>query len=447
MSTPDSMNGGADGWQRGLIETASRLLAENRSGDFTRPSSGQYPHQWNWDSAFIAIGLARVDPGRARDELRALVRAQWSTGMLPHIVYHGGASSYFPSPDFWGTAELASAPAVTTSGFTQPPVLATAVRRLTEGSGGIADDPFAREMFPALLRWHRWLHAARDPDGSGLAAIVHPWESGTDNSPRFIAALERIGAVTPPPYLRKDQHFVPPAERPLPGDYDLFMYLIGRYRELAWEDVLLYREAPFLVRDVLFNSVLHRADRDLLALAKGLGEDTVEIENWLAASRTGFDGLWDEASGLYFDWDVRAQEPLPVNTCASLLPLYAGVCDADRASRLVSEHLLNEEEYAPGEGSRYYLPSVSKSSPHFEPRRYWRGPVWLNINWLLIQGLRDYGFREEAAAVRNHTVGLARRFGFVEYFDPRDGSACGAANFSWSAALVIDLLMEETQGG
>lgn len=430
-------------WQRQLVESASRLLAENRSGGFTRPSSGQYPHQWNWDSAFIAIGLARIDAGRARDELLTLVRGQWSSGMIPHIVYHGGASSYFPSPDFWGTDELAAAPAVTTSGFTQPPILATAVRKLAESSGGAGQDPFARALFPALMSWHRWLHAARDPDGSGLVAIIHPWESGTDNSPRFVTALERLGAVTPPPYLRKDQHFVAPAERPVAGDYDLFMYLIGRYRDLAWDDALLYREAPFLVQDVLFNSVLYRAERDLLSLARELGEETGEIEGWLSAARAGFDRLWDEASGLYFDWDVRAAEPLVENTCASLSPLYAGVCTEGRAQRLVSEHLLNEEEYAPGAGSRYFLPTVSKNSLHFEPRRYWRGPIWLNINWLLIKGLREYGFTEEAEVMRNHTIELVRRSGFVEYYDPRDGSPCGAANFSWSAALVIDLLLED----
>lgn len=442
------MNDEPFGSQRFLVEAAARLLAENSSGDFIRPSSGQYPHQWNWDSAFIAIGLRHLDPSRARSELLALVRGQWSNGMLPHIIYHDGASSYFPNPEFWGTDGVASAPAIPTSGFTQPPILATAVRSLVERSGAVSGEPFAREMFPALMAWHRWLHKARDPNGSGLVAIIHPWESGTDNSPRFVAALDRLGAVTPPPYLRKDQHFVAPAERPVSGDYDLFMHLIGRYRDLAWDDDLLYEEAPFLVQDVLFNSVLHRAERDLLALAKGLGEDTAEIEGWLSAARSGFGRLWDETSGLYFDWDVRADEPLLENTCASLSPLYAGVCEEGRAKRLVTDHLLNEAEYAPGEGSRFFLPSVSKSSMHFEPRRYWRGPIWLNINWLLFKGLREYGFGDEAAALRDDTIDLARRSGFVEYYDPRDGSACGAARFSWSAALVIDLLLEdEVQDG
>ena len=90
--------------------------------------------------------------------------------------------------------------------------------------------------------------------------------------------------------------------------------------------------------------------------------------------------------------------------------------------------------------TRYYLPSAAKNSPYFEPRRYWRGPVWLNVNWLLVEGLRRYGYADVAEAVTAHTLELAQRGGFAEYYDPRDGTPCGARDFSWSAALVLELL-------
>ena len=32
--------------------------------------------------------------------------------------------------------------------------------------------------------WHRWFYRARDPAGTGLVAILHPWESGRDHSAR-----------------------------------------------------------------------------------------------------------------------------------------------------------------------------------------------------------------------------------------------------------------------
>ena len=82
---------------------AVQTLRTNDTGAFVKPSLGQYPHQWNWDAAFIAIGLSYVDMERARAEVHSLLQGQWDDGMVPHILYHHGASDYFPTPDFWRT--------------------------------------------------------------------------------------------------------------------------------------------------------------------------------------------------------------------------------------------------------------------------------------------------------------------------------------------------------
>lgn len=427
-----------------LLDRARALLGANDTGSFIKPSRTQYPHQWNWDAAFIAIGLSHLDPERGRQEVRALLRGQWRDGMLPHILYPDGPSGYFPTPDFWRVHESPHAPAFPTSGLTQPPVLATAVRLLHERAHDErASLAFVAEVYPALLAWHRWLRSARDPEGTGLVAIIHPWEAGTDNSPRFDAALARLGPVDPPPYERADRRHVAPGERPRALDYDRFMHLIGAYRDLAWEPAAIWERAPFLVRDVLFNAVLHRADQDLRALAALLGEDTAEPDRWLAATATAFEALWDEESGLYLDFDMRAGEPLRENTFATFVPLYAGLPSRTRAERLVREQLQDPRRYAPGGGTRYALPTTAKDCPRFEPRRYWRGPIWLSANWLVIRGLERYGLTASAEALRKDSLELVRRSGFVEYYDPRDGTSCGARGFSWSAALAVDLLMDD----
>src|SRR3989337_2310861 len=98
-----------------LIPRAQAALRGNDAGVFTKPGPRQYPHQWNWDSAVIALGLAHFDLDRALAEIRALLRGQWRDGMLPHILYPTGASDYFPDPDFWQTAESAAAPPMATS--------------------------------------------------------------------------------------------------------------------------------------------------------------------------------------------------------------------------------------------------------------------------------------------------------------------------------------------
>jgi glycogen debranching enzyme len=86
------------------------------------------------------------------------------------------------------------------------------------------------------------------------------------------------------------------------------------------------------------------------------------------------------------------------------------------------------------------LPSVPLSAPQFDPTKYWQGPVWINMNWLIIDGLRRYGYQKEALELKKSTLELVKKSGFYEYFDPKNGAPAGAANFSWTAALIIDLL-------
>ena len=107
---------------------ARRVLDENWLGASTLPSRTLYPHQWSWDSAFIAIGLRHLSVRRAQRELESLLGAQWGDGRVPHIVFNPSVphTAYFPSPDFWRSSAAGAAsgaPAGTeTSGLVQPPV-------------------------------------------------------------------------------------------------------------------------------------------------------------------------------------------------------------------------------------------------------------------------------------------------------------------------------------
>ena len=432
-----------------LLKNAQALLLENDTGAFVKPATHQYPHQWNWDAAFVALGLSYFDPARAKQEVFSLLAGQWANGMIPHILYHHGASDYFPTPDFWQTDAACQDVGFATSGLTQPPILATCIRKMLPQFADRAQRlEFLSAVYPKLLAWHRWFYSARDPDGTGLVAIIHPWESGNDNSPRFSGALQALRPERVPAYSRKDRAHVDPEERPFEEDYVRYMYLIGVYRDLAWNDEAIYAQAPFLVQDEQFNVILHRANQDLRALALEAGQpaDTSEIDTWLAKGQQAISQLWNEEAGLYFSRDVRTGEPLKVASAHALTPLFAGLPDAEQAERLV-EHLRNPESFAPGEGSRFFTPTLAKNSPHHDPRRYWAGPVWINMNWLLWLGLKAYGYAELAATLREHSLELVGTSGFVEYYDPRDGSACGGRGFSWSAALAIHMLNEDAQAG
>ncbi len=198
----------------------------------------------------------------------------------------------------------------------------------------------------------------------------------------------------------------------------------------------------FLCR-ILSASILYRADEDLGVLARELGEPTDEIDGWLNRVRANFGArFWDDARGLYFDYNVRTDAPIAVNTAATFMPLYAGLASKSQARRLIDEHWLNPAEYAKDSVTRYIVTTTSKTESAWDARRYWRGPVWIVLNWFLVDGLRRYGYADLADVLRRDSLDLVARAGFWEYYDSRDGSGCGSPDFSWSAALTLEWLDE-----
>ena len=156
-----------------LHAEARAILAQNDRGGYTVPTDRLYPFQWNWDSAFVAMGFATYDVDRAYRELERLAEGQWDDGMIPHIVFHAPSDTYFPGPDVWGTKHR-----IPTSGITQPPVFGMALRQVHEAAlreGRSDADARTRALFRVALRSHRWWLKARDPEGTGVVAILHPW--------------------------------------------------------------------------------------------------------------------------------------------------------------------------------------------------------------------------------------------------------------------------------
>src|SRR5919108_1051066 len=133
-----------------LTDRAISVLRGNDTGVFTKPGPHQYPHQWNWDSALIALGFSHFDLPRAQLEIRSLLSGQWQDGMVPSVVYHYIPSDYFPNSEFWQIENSPSAPGVPTTGITQPPLLATVVRRLHMRQ---PMHDFVQEVYPSLLNW------------------------------------------------------------------------------------------------------------------------------------------------------------------------------------------------------------------------------------------------------------------------------------------------------
>ena len=433
---------------------AAGVLRRNSLESWTRPAPALYPHQWSWDSAFIALGLAHLDNRRAAQEMETLFASQWSTGKLPHVIFNPEAppKSYFPDAERWSSAELSSdAPSSPhTSGLCQPPVHAIAVLRIWESAQAKDKDrielarEFLRDSYPRLLAWHLYLTTARDPEGSGLVTIYHPWESGTDNSPRWDEALEAVEVGDLPPYTRYDlQHVADPSHRPSDEEYDRYLWLLETLKQARYDEAAIYESHPFLVKDVLFSAILIAANEALLKIADAVEapeEERALIGGWVERGRESLEEHWDPDLKLCLDYDLRAGKAARVRTVAGFAPLIAGGLNPERLRELLET--LDSPTFAGNPRLAFALPpSTSPEEPGFHPRSYWRGPVWPVINWLLWWSLLRAGEQERAQKMRRDALAqVADEGGFAEYFEPFSGEPLGSPDQSWTAAVALDFL-------
>ena len=286
---------------KALFASAEAILRDNDRGTYTVPTKGLYPFQWNWDSCLTALGQRHFDERRAWTEIETLLANQWPDGMVPHIVFHEADEGYFPGPDVWGTNRPTP-----TSGITQPPVLGFVLQRLHADA---RDKDLARQMAlrlaPKADAWHRWFYANRDPQKSGLVAILHPWEAGRDNSIDWDSPLKNVPTEGVQPYRRRDTQHVNAAERPTQAEYDRYMWLVGHFRSLNWDNSKLHDASPFQVVDPGFNGILIRSDEALAELAAELGltEIAAAARARVAKARAAFPLLWNDKAGQFVCFD------------------------------------------------------------------------------------------------------------------------------------------------
>lgn len=432
-----------------LARQAIEVLWRNARGTWTRPSPRLYPHQWSWDAAFVAMGWAQLDPLRALNEVWSLLRGQWDTGMVPQIVFdlNVAKGAYEPGPNTWGT--MGHAPAgMATSAICQPPMHAIALGRIREvaearGDGTLAEvDDAIVDLYPRLVAWHRWLHTVRDPEGTGLVTIVHPWESGLDNSPRWDQPLEAVDPGAPAGELpRPDLTYVTdPDERPTDDEYRRYRHLVDCLIAVDHDQERALDHHPFRVADVWFSAILAAADDVLaeLAAVAGQPERAAGHHRHAELTRAGLDACWDPETGRCHDVDRITGKSITVDTIAGFAPLVAGT-SVDRTALLVDR--LWSPSYAGADGLAWALPpSTAVDQPGFDPHAYWRGPQWPPMTWLLWWSLRRSGHTRSAARLRTEALAQLRSTGCCEYVDPLTGDPLGSDAQSWTAAVALDWL-------
>jgi hypothetical protein len=411
-----------------LDRAARDILTGNDRGGYTVPNGRVYPFQWNWDSAFVALGFDTFDADRAWTEVETLFKAQWPDGFLPHIVFWKDDPGYFPGPDVWSAGGNPR-----TSGITQPPVAASVVRALWDNADQSAFRPRLEALFPKLVAWHRWFHEFRDPEKKGVVVAMHPWETGRDNSAEWDEPSSAVDTSNVGEYQRRDTSHLDQSMRPTKLDYDRYLAIVQFGRAAGWDHGTITRTNPFRVADVGMTMILLRANRDLLALAKALGRtaEAAEIQGWLDLAPAAGDYLWDEALGAYSSRDTITGKSCGALTSASFLNFYGGVREPAR-----DKAMLAHVERIAGLAGRL-MPSLDPADRRFEPMRYWRGPVWAVVNYLVGTGFTDAGLGDWGERVRTDTRDLIAATGFHEAYNPITSAASGGDDFSWTAAIWL----------
>jgi len=430
-----------------LVEDCETVLRTNDFGKYTVPSREIYPHQWLWDSSFIAIGLVTIDIDRAKQEIESIFEGQWDDGMLPHMIFRT-EEAHKGDREFWASWRNPKSPSIPTSGITQPPIIAEAIIRVGKKLPKSERLTWYKSILPKLIKYHQWIYDTRDPKHTGLAIIIHPWESGQDNSPPLIKALKenhvpiwlrtlnKLMFIRLVDTFRADTKNVPENQRATSADIIILYNLKKRIKKNSYNIKKILSKKSFAVEDLTFNCILNRANSHVLEMAKFINlKVDKDLKESFEKTTKALDLLWDPYHSQYFSRDYFSGILIKEPSIASLMPLYAGNIEKSRIEVMVAS-LEDNKLYA----SIFPIPSVPLNSPWFRETEYWQGPTWINTNWFVIDGLRRAKYHDHCEALKETTLEMVENGGIFEYYNPNNGHGEGIEHFSWTAALCLDMI-------
>lgn len=288
--------------------------------------------------------------------------------------------------------------------LTQPPILGLGIKLVMESE---PDEVWLADLSPKLARYIEWLMKNRDSTGEGLLQWYvgmnkncRCGESGMDNSPRFNESLQ-LNAIDFNSYLAFECEF----------------------------------------------------------LSESLSQQQEYWHNhYLRICRLINKNLWNESLGFYVDYDLEHSRQSSILSSAGFLPLYCGAATPQQAAKLV-QHLTDSETF----GTSFRIPSIAKNNTSDYRKDMWKGPVWINMNCMILRGLERYGYHALATSIAQETIAELEKWyyhsgTFYEFYDdrqedePRKLERKGRSDdgqyhpmhqvlhdFGWTAAIYIDL--------
>lgn len=416
--------------KRDFIERAKRVFKKNTiqgysswkktNYKFIAPASTEYTYQWLWDTAFHAITLSNFDAKWAEEEIKNYLKGPGDDGFMPHTIFWGD-KLILPH---WVYIESKRSFRPRTSAITQPPAMGLAIEKVYLKH---RDKKFLKEVLPDLARHHRWLLENRDPDQDFLISIISPNESGMDELPVFQVAAGYTGTDT------VQTHYAFRKGDLLNNSYN-------------FDSKKILQKDYFNVEELLFNTIFIESNRSLARLFLEIDEayeSQYFFEVALRSEKNLLTKCWDDQDEIFYSLSSKDEKKIKVKTVASLIPLFLDGLKGEKLDKLIAKHLLNPQEF----WTNYPVPSVARSESYYVPtdtpfhkvKLLWRGPTWINTNWLIVQGLRKHGHDVIADKIVGRMVEMMQKWGFREYYNPETGEGYRREDFGWST-LIVDLL-------
>jgi len=352
--------------------------------------------------------------------------------MVPHILFHNTRTNYYPNYTAWNCGNK-----IYSSGITQPPILATILKEiLNKNNANKTQLLNIKKIIFKIKKFHEWFIQFRDPKKTGLVSILHPWESGYDNSPIWDEPMNKVKIEKNIKYIRADNKVVNPDYRPHDIDYDRYVTIKNNLRKIKYNPKKVYKSSFFNVVDVGFNSIFLRANKDLVTLLDVFGLNKNKIDDYIKMTEKNFLKLYDKKRETFFSKDLKNNKKIYIPSITNYFVLFADL-NNDKINNKLIKNLKKHNSK-----EKYFFSSVKPNHKSFEEKRYWRGPIWINCNWLIYKGLKnkDKFFSDK---IKNKTIKILEKKGFFEYYSCKNGKPMGAKNFSWSAALYLDLKLND----
>jgi hypothetical protein len=218
-------------------------------------------------------------------------------------------------------------------------------------------------------------------------------------------------------------------------------------RVAVWDEV----GWPTNFEAVDLNCMLVKEAKALAAMADELGIKD-EAEQWKMKAKKCSELInntfWDDETAFYYhvdkkdhDFTFNAENDLKRQEIIGFLPLWAGVATKEQAQKLI-KHLLNPDKY----WRKFGVPSLAADDPYYNPKGYWNGPVWVEWNYLILEGLLQYGFNEEAKILvdrvaKNMINQLKQDHNFWEFYSPDENWAGYHKTYIW-AGIINRMLLD-----